>query len=159
MTRSAKPGGYARAAAVLAADAAFSQVLAERVAVVPRVPPFRPAPTRCMDCRASYPSSRRQDQVASRLMRCRQGDSGGVGPVTDSHPGCRAGWRQLVIPETGSRKETAMHPMFKELFIQADADDLLAEQDRRRRVSRARRARSAMIIRPAAGDRRRERRP
>ena len=52
-----------------------------------------------------------------------------------------------------------MHPMFKELFIQADADDLLAEQDRRRRVSRARRARSAMIIRPAAGDRRRERRP
>ena len=42
-----------------------------------------------------------------------------------------------------------MHPMFKELFIQTDADDLLAE-DRRRRVSRARLARSAMIIRPAA---------
>ena len=42
-----------------------------------------------------------------------------------------------------------MHPMFKELFIQADADDLLAE-DRRRRVSRVRRARSAMVIRPAA---------
>jgi len=34
-----------------------------------------------------------------------------------------------------------MHPMFKELFIQTDADDLLAEQDRRRRVSRARPAR------------------
>ena len=43
-----------------------------------------------------------------------------------------------------------MHPMFKELFIQTDADDLLAEEDRRRRMSRVRRARSAMIIRPAA---------
>ena len=43
-----------------------------------------------------------------------------------------------------------MHPMFKELFIQADADDLLAEEDRRRHVSRAQRARSAMILRPAA---------
>ena len=43
-----------------------------------------------------------------------------------------------------------MHPMFKELFIQTDADDLLAQGDRRRRASRARRARSAMIIRAAA---------
>ena len=43
-----------------------------------------------------------------------------------------------------------MHPMFKELFLQADADDLLAEENRRRRASRARQARSAMIIRPAA---------
>jgi deoxyribonuclease V len=34
--------GGARAAAVLAADAAFSQVLAERAAAVPRVPPYRP---------------------------------------------------------------------------------------------------------------------
>ena len=83
-------------------------------------------------------------------MRCPQADSGGVGPVTDSHPACRARWRQLIIPETGNREETTMHPMFKELFIQADADDLLAEEDRRRRVSRARRARSAMILRPAA---------
>jgi hypothetical protein len=52
-----------------------------------------------------------------------------------------------------------MHPMFKELFIQADADDLLAGQDRRRRVSRARRARSAMIIRPAAGNGQHQPRP
>jgi hypothetical protein len=52
-----------------------------------------------------------------------------------------------------------MHPMFKELFIQTDADDLLAEQDRRRRVSRARRARPAMIIRPAAGSGQRRPRP
>jgi deoxyinosine 3'endonuclease (endonuclease V) len=36
-----KTGG-ARAAAVLAADAAFAHVLAERTAVVPRVPPYRP---------------------------------------------------------------------------------------------------------------------
>ena len=34
--------GGARAAAVLAADAAFAHVLAERAAVVPRVPPYRP---------------------------------------------------------------------------------------------------------------------
>jgi deoxyribonuclease V len=34
--------GGARAAAVLAADAAFAQVLAERTAVVPRVAPYRP---------------------------------------------------------------------------------------------------------------------
>ena len=42
-----------------------------------------------------------------------------------------------------------MHPMFKELFIQTDADDLEAEEDRQRRVRRSRRARPAMIIRPA----------
>ena len=46
-----------------------------------------------------------------------------------------------------------MHPMFKELFIDTDADDLAAEDDRRRRARRSRRARPAMIIRPAAGNR------
>jgi hypothetical protein len=85
-------------------------------------------------------------------MRCPQADSGGVGPMTDSHPADRTSWRQLVILETGNRKETTMHPMFKELFIQTDADDLLAEEDRRRRMSRARRARSAMMVRPATGN-------
>src|ERR1700685_1033266 len=34
--------GGARAAAVLAADAAFAHVLAERTAVIPQVPPYRP---------------------------------------------------------------------------------------------------------------------
>ncbi len=34
--------GGARAAAVLAGDAAFAHVLAERTAVLPRVPPYRP---------------------------------------------------------------------------------------------------------------------
>jgi hypothetical protein len=42
-----------------------------------------------------------------------------------------------------------MHPMFKELFIQTD-DDLLAEEDRQRRVRRSRRARPALVVRPAA---------
>ena len=36
------PAGGARAAAVLAADAAFADVLAERTAAVPRVAPYRP---------------------------------------------------------------------------------------------------------------------
>jgi hypothetical protein len=92
-------------------------------------------------------------------MRCPQADSGGVGPVTDGRPACRARWGQLVIPGTGNREETTMHPMFKELFLQADADDLRAEEDRRRRVSRARRARPAMIIRPAARNGQRQPRP
>ena len=44
-----------------------------------------------------------------------------------------------------------MHPMFVALFIKADADDLLAEeQDRRRRVRQARRGRQARVIRAAA---------
>ena len=42
-----------------------------------------------------------------------------------------------------------MHPMFKELFIATDADDLAAEEDRQRRMRRSRRVRPAMIIRPA----------
>jgi hypothetical protein len=49
-----------------------------------------------------------------------------------------------------------MHPMFKELFIDTDVDDLAAEDDRRRRRHRSRQARPAMI-RPAA--RPRENRP
>ena len=41
-----------------------------------------------------------------------------------------------------------MHPMFRELFIQAGTDDPGAEEDWRRRVRRSRRVRSAMVIRP-----------
>ena len=40
-----------------------------------------------------------------------------------------------------------MHPMFKELFIETDAEDLVAEEDRRRRVLRSQRVRSAMVVR------------
>jgi hypothetical protein len=46
-----------------------------------------------------------------------------------------------------------MHPMFKELFIQTDTDDLPAGQDRRRCGRRSRRARPALAVRPAAGHR------
>src|SRR5262249_28139339 len=46
-----------------------------------------------------------------------------------------------------------MHPMFVKLFIETDADDLLAEEDRRRRARRSRRARPAMAVRTAARDR------
>lgn len=43
-----------------------------------------------------------------------------------------------------------MHPMFIELFLEPDADDLVAEEDRRRRrVRRSRRALSVMVIRPS----------
>ena len=59
-------------------------------------------------------------------------------------------------PLPGLRRDI-MHPMFKELFIDTDADDLAAGQDRRRRVRGSRRVRPAMIVRPAA--RHRENRP
>jgi hypothetical protein len=52
-----------------------------------------------------------------------------------------------------------MHPMFQQLFIDAGADDLAADNDRPRRVRRSRRARPAMIIRPAAGNRKNRPRP
>ena len=52
-----------------------------------------------------------------------------------------------------------MHPMFKELFIQTDADDLLAEEDRQRGVRRSGRAGWAMIIQPAARNRQNRPRP
>jgi len=48
-----------------------------------------------------------------------------------------------------------MHPMFVKLFLEADADDLLAEEDKRRHANRARRTRSRMVIRAAACDRER----
>jgi hypothetical protein len=52
-----------------------------------------------------------------------------------------------------------MHPMFVTLFIETDPDDLLAEEDRRRRARRPRRARPAMAVRPAARDRQHRSRP
>lgn len=45
-----------------------------------------------------------------------------------------------------------MHPMFVKLFIETDPDDLLAEEDRRRRARSSRRARQAMVMRPAVRD-------
>ena len=52
-----------------------------------------------------------------------------------------------------------MHPMFKELFIQTDTDDVPAQEERWRRVHRSRRARPAMVLRPAARDRQHQPRP
>jgi hypothetical protein len=53
-----------------------------------------------------------------------------------------------------------MHPTFVALFIETDADDLLAEeQDRKRRAHAARRGRSARINRIAAASPDRPRRP
>ena len=49
-----------------------------------------------------------------------------------------------------------MHPMFVKLFLEADADDLLAEEeDKRHRANRARHTRSRRVIRVAACDRER----
>ena len=44
-----------------------------------------------------------------------------------------------------------MHPMFVRLFIETDADDLLAEeQDKKRHARAARRGRSARVMTAAA---------
>jgi hypothetical protein len=57
-------------------------------------------------------------------------------------------------------RRTIMHPMFKALFIETDADDSLAEeQDRKRRAQAARRGRSARVMKVAAGQPDRPRRP
>jgi hypothetical protein len=51
-----------------------------------------------------------------------------------------------------------MHPMFVKLFLENDADDVLAEEeDRRRAANRARRPRSRQATRVIARDR--DRRP
>jgi hypothetical protein len=52
-----------------------------------------------------------------------------------------------------------MHPMFVKLFIEPDPDDLLAEEDRRRRARPSRRTRPAVAVRPAARDRQHRSRP
>ena len=57
---------------------------------------------------------------------------------------------------TGSRTPPngggIMHPMFVTLFMEPDEDDLLAEQEARRRAA-LRRKRPAMAVRAAARDR------
>jgi hypothetical protein len=53
-----------------------------------------------------------------------------------------------------------MHPMFVRLFIETDTDDLLTEeQDRKRRAHAARRGRSARIMKVATANPDRPRRP
>ena len=49
--------------------------------------------------------------------------------------------------------EGIMHPMFVKLFIETDADDLLAEEEaRRRRARQSRRNRPAVVVRAASRD-------
>jgi hypothetical protein len=51
-----------------------------------------------------------------------------------------------------------MHPMFVKLYLENDADDVLAEEeDRRRAANRARRARTRLTTTRGTGDR--DRRP
>ena len=53
-----------------------------------------------------------------------------------------------------------MHPIFVRLFIETDTDDLLAEeQDRKRRAHPAKRARSVRVMKVAAANPDRPRRP
>ena len=53
-----------------------------------------------------------------------------------------------------------VHPMFAALFIETDADDLLAEeQDCKRRAQAVRRGRSARVMRVSAAHPDRPRRP
>ena len=75
--------GGARAAAVLAADAAFAHVLAERTAVVPRVPPYgRASSTRASSrrCARSW-TIERAGPAGSRWLRR-------FGPRRPARPGC-----------------------------------------------------------------------
>jgi hypothetical protein len=59
-----------------------------------------------------------------------------------------------------NRRRTIMHPMFVRLFIETDADDALTEQqDRKRRAHAARRGRSSRIVKVAAANPDRPRRP
>jgi hypothetical protein len=73
--------------------------------------------------------------------------SAAAGSTRRAHP---KNHHQRTAPPLPRLRRDIMHRMFKELFIDADADDLAAEDDRRRRVRRSRRARPAMITRPAA---------
>ena len=80
------------------------------------------------------------------------------GRVIPPHRPPRPAARRSVKHQHGRR--TIMHPMFVRLFIETDADDLLTqEQDRKRRAHAARRARSTRVIRVAAAHPERPRRP
>ena len=57
---------------------------------------------------------------------------------------------------SGRSEEDIMHPTFVKLFLEADAGELLGEEeDKRRRANRARRTRSRIAIRVTACDRER----
>jgi energy-coupling factor transporter ATP-binding protein EcfA2 len=76
--------------------------------------------------------------------------SAAAGNTRQAHP---ENHHQRTAQPLPRLRRDIMHPMFKELFIDTDADALAAEDDRRRRVRWSRRARPAMITRPAARNR------
>jgi hypothetical protein len=78
---------------------------------------------------------------------------------SDRNPGTVPGPAARGVPAVIDPRRDIMHPMFKELFIHTDADDLPAEEDRRRRVRRSQPARPALVVRPAAGNRQQRPRP
>jgi hypothetical protein len=90
------------------------------------------------------------------------GEDGGepARPTANQHvaPPTRSPTRRGVKRENWRRN--IMHPMFVRLFIETDADDALTEQqDRKRRAHAVRRGRSARIVKVAAANRDRPRRP
>ena len=83
----------ARAAAVLAADAAFADAPAERIAVIPQVPPYRPGE---FYLRELPP------------LRAVLEDLSGLGLLVvdgyaDLDPGGRPAWARMRTPSTASR--------------------------------------------------------
>ena len=76
--------------------------------------------------------------------------SAAAGNTRRAHP---ENHHKRTAPPLPRLRRDIMHPMFKELFIDTDADALAAEDGRRRRGRRSRRARPAMITRPAARNR------
>jgi deoxyribonuclease V len=85
--------GGARAAAVLAADAAFAYVLAERTAMVPRVPPYRPG--RVLPARAPPLRAVLDDLSELGLLV--------VDGYADLDPGGRPGRVRMRTPSSASR--------------------------------------------------------
>ena len=85
--------GGARAAAVLAADAAFAHVLAERTAVVPRVAPYRPGEFYLRE----LPPLRAvlEDLTGLGLLV--------VDGYADLDPGGRPAWARMRTPSSASR--------------------------------------------------------
>src|SRR6516164_3716736 len=99
--------------------------------------------------KANARAARRRGNVAPAMRSA--GSTSGFSAPNRRLAGRAAPGRDLTHPPRLRRD--IMHPMFKELFIDTDVDDLAAEDDQRR-ARRSRRARQVMITRPAAGNRR-----
>jgi len=160
--------GGARAAAVLAADAAFARVLAERTAVLPRVPPYRPGE---FYLRELPPLRAVLDGLSGLGLLVVDGYAD---PDPDGRPGLSAhAHAEFGIPMMGvakSRFRTATHAVpvargssVRSLFVtaagmpSADAADLVGRMAGRYRLSDA--LRRAGTLARAGPNRRRHDRP